>query len=219
MPSDAVYRAIGTPADGWLTSSSIDLSSSVSKRLDSVSLDSRAYQTVAGPRVRVRLQHDINGLVFDVTDDVTGEILENAFTQTTLERFPDLTMDQFLVRIDFTAPNSETFHAKTVVRLHPLGLVDELLQLNINCTDTPVGLGMAQLPGAGPRKGSERARALEALAETIVQFQDIDWRPGDPLQKWEVLSVSVKGRNTRQALNAQASQQLTALVTLRRFRK
>jgi len=215
IPGASIYQANGAPTTGFLLTSAVDLASSVSKRVDSVALTAQAQSAGGGGSIRVLGLLSTTSPAFDITDHVTQEILQQVASHSTIERRPNLTLETFLLRIEVT-PAIDTYHEKTVVRLHPLGLVDEVLQMVVNCADNQVGLSGASLAGNGPGAGARRSRELQALTQTIIDFQDLDWQPGDEMEKWEVLSVKTPARNTRQALTGKASQHMTATVTLRR---
>lgn len=218
VPGVGLYSANGAETTGWLVTSYSDLASTIDKRIDSVALTSQGHDA-ASPSgdVRTMIGSDQSGPWSDITDAAGN--LQNTFGATTIERYPeDTVMDVFTLRVELTPGGTGTYHDKTVVRLHPLGLVDDMLQVAINCSDNPRSLSGSPLSG-GDGKGSDRARWLESLTQTIVTFQDIDWEVGDEPTKWEILNVEVTGRNSRQPSSGRASQDLTATVTMRRFIK
>ena len=218
VPGLGLYSASGAEDDGWLSTSLADLGSSVDKQIDSITLMAQGHDAAtASGDVRVLISDNHDGPW--VGEFPPDGALQNVFTLATVEVKPvGMTYEQFAIRIELTPGGTGTFHDKTVVRLHPLGLTDEMLQMHINCSDRPEGLGNSRLPG-GDGKGSERARWLQSLTQTVVGYQDIDWREGDAVEYWEILSVEVTGRNSRQSGTGRASQNLTAKVTMRRFVK
>jgi hypothetical protein len=73
------------------------------------------------------------------------------------------------------------------LKLHPLTITDDILELPINCGNELEGLnGMLIEPQVA---ATVRMRQLEALGGTRVRLQDIDWPVTGLSEIWEVVSV------------------------------
>lgn len=100
-------------------------------------------------------------------------------------------------------------------KVHILGLADTLLMLPIDCRDDVRALSGART-SRSVNAGIDLVRSLEALAQTQVVVQDIDWPRTGLVESYEVLKVEVQARFKREARAAVNTLGLTAMVTLRR---
>lgn len=72
-------------------------------------------------------------------------------------------------------------------KLHPLSVVDSVVELPIACTDRQSGLNGQEIPSSDP--GLARARVLESLVGSRVSLQDVDWPTTGLVSIWEVVST------------------------------
>ena len=100
-------------------------------------------------------------------------------------------------------------------KVHTLGLADTILMLPIDCRDDVRGPGGAHT-GRVIGTGVALLRNLEALAQTQVSVQDIDWPWTNLVETYEVIKIEVRDRTKRESRAAVNVSQLTAVVWLRR---
>jgi len=100
-------------------------------------------------------------------------------------------------------------------KVHILGLADQLLMLPIDCRDD-IRAASGARTGRTIGAGVALVRSLEALAQTQVVVQDIDWPQTGLVESYEVLKVDVDAKFKREARTSVNSLGLTAMVTLRR---
>lgn len=196
---------------GWLKTSIYDADSALSKRWDSIS-----WSQEPGANSELDIAYTIDGgenYVTVVTDTTAadGEIALGVEAPTLGLRF-ELTGDGAGGAEDGSSPYIRVISAK----FHPLGILDQILVLPINCADQ-----LKDLKGAivtrPPDTGAGQARALELLQGNWVTVQDVDWRETQTTQDYEIVQVDI--RRWMQAYDpakAGGRSALVAVVTLRR---
>jgi hypothetical protein len=103
------------------------------------------------------------------------------------------------------------------VRLHVIGVADELVQLPINCADEVSDLRGRPLPENAPGAGIRRAQQLRGLIHQQVKFQDVDWPWTGEAGVWEVQDVMILERAaTMDRHQGKRRAALVAQVILRR---
>lgn len=165
----------------------------------------------SGESVDLELSYDNMGSFNSIGSLDTAGALSKKFTADT--KAPNLTP-----RLTLNGPGTDTPIVHFVsVSYHQLGLADKVLVLPVNCADNLTGLNGAPLPENGPGVGATRARDLEALTQTRVKVQDVDWHLTGSTEIYEVLAVEsdrVVGLYDRQHGSAQMT--LVSVVTLRK---
>lgn len=77
------------------------------------------------------------------------------------------------------------------LQLHPVGLADTIWQLPVNCMDELSDMN-GTLISAGPNSGADRARQLEALVQSRILWQDIDYQATTDAKVVEVVQADVR---------------------------
>lgn len=111
-----------------------------------------------------------------------------------------------------TSPSFRTL----TVRANPVGLADQILILPINCADTLAGLNGRPLPDNRPGAGSQRVRALEALAQSRVTIQDVDWAVTGTTHVYDLIGVETRTVGVFDGHKGRQGHHMVAVCTLRR---
>jgi hypothetical protein len=129
----------------------------------------------------------------------------------------DAESDNITVRVKMTHTTTTTPVIRSItVKAHPVGLADQVLVLPVNCADQVTGLNNRMLPENGPGHGSARARTLEALVQTRVKVQDIDWPTTRVEQVYEVVAADVRSVGVFETRHNRQGQAQVCTLTLRR---
>ncbi|MEM9605908.1 MAG: hypothetical protein AAGA99_00710 [Actinomycetota bacterium] len=103
------------------------------------------------------------------------------------------------------------------VRMHHLDVVDEVIQVPVDCRDNISYATGGDVPTNGPGTGVARLAALKALVNTQVSFEDIDYAHTGVSETVEVVSVdTVSPPVIHQRHDGKNMPGLTAVVTLRK---
>lgn len=95
------------------------------------------------------------------------------------------------VKVTLNGPGTSTPSVLvTQVRVHQLQLSDRIVRLVIDCGDRISDMKGNPLPENAPGAGALRARTLEALTQSRVKFQDIDWAVTRTSEIYEVTNVT-----------------------------
>jgi hypothetical protein len=192
-------------SSGWLRTSIFDADSALDKRWDSIS-----WSQDVPTGTSMDISYTTNGgstytLLVNDTAATDGEISLGV-------EAPSLGLEILLNGTGTATPLVRVVAAK----FHPVGLIDQLLILPINCSDRIADLKGAPILRA-PHVGADQARALELLEGNYVTVQDVDWRQSQATRDYEVVQVDI--RRWMQAYDRSQSagrQSLVAVVTLRR---
>jgi hypothetical protein len=195
-------------ASGYVESSIVDLGSGLTKVIDAVSVVTEPLP--ANASVTVSLSYDDGNSFTSV-----------GTTSTAGAKGDEWVVDAETSAVATTLTLTATGVASPVVRLvqlklHPLSVVDYLVELPVDCSDRMVGMNGVEIQDALP-VGMARARFLENLVGTRVLFQDVDWPITDTAEVWEMVSAeltSVGVRNRR--LGRREETAPVCVVTLRR---
>lgn len=192
---------------GYLRTSIYDADSALSKRWNSVS-----WSQDLGLGAQLDIAYTVDG----------GESYTSLVSNSTAEEGEvALGVDSPSLGLQFTLEGNGAADSTPLVRViaakfHPVGLLDQLLVLPINCSDRIADLKGAPVQRA-PHVGADQARALELLEGNFVSVQDVDWRQTQAVHTYEVVQVDIRrwmqGYDPSQAAGRQA---MTAVVTLRR---
>jgi len=101
-------------------------------------------------------------------------------------------------------------------RYHPLGLADTLVQIPIDCGDQLKGMNGGPLAENGEGAGILRARALQNLVQTRVQYQDIDWHVTGATEVFEVEACEIAAVSLYDPSRSGAAIRMIAKLTLRK---
>jgi hypothetical protein len=124
------------------------------------------------------------------------------------------------LKIILSGPGTSTPNSQLVtVRTRQTGICDIELQLPVNCYDEVYGLDGRPLPENGPGVGAARARALEALAQTRIALQDIDWDFTGNVDVYDVTNVDVHSAELYDHSLGKESSGQTAVMMLRKVSK
>jgi hypothetical protein len=198
---------------GFLITSTSDLGTPALKHLDEIQVSTLPLPSGASLAVAYSVDGGAN---YTTLDTYTTAAATRHFTQLTTE----VKSASFRMRATLTptvdesqAPTVTSFLAKT----HATGIVDEIIELPINCEDHIADVNGAILAeDSGPGKGMARYRALRALIGTKVEFQDVDWKHTGTTTIQEVVAVestAVQIFNSNRQVNDVTNH--VAVVTLR----
>lgn len=204
------YEADTYLTSGWLKTSVSDKASTLTKVFDSVTV---VAEPLAGDEsIETSYSHD-DGVSYLPLATAT---LTGAGSRSVTAAMAGHARTVSL-RFELNGPGTSTPTLRFAqVRLHLLGPSDRVLQIPIDCGDRVSDLRQKQLAENGPGKGAQRARALEALEQTRVRFQDVDWPTTQEAAIYEVLNVDVRSVGVYdRSVGRQALRQV-AVLTLRK---
>jgi hypothetical protein len=166
---------------GWVTTSVADGGSSLDKVWDEVTMLFEPLST--GESIDVEISQD-GGDSYISLGSVTGAGT-TYFSWALGVSSRSLSVKIILNGASGTAPVVTLVQS----RYHPLGLADGVLVLPVVCADQQRGLNGSALPENHKGRASETARELEALAQTRVRVQDIDWPYTGVAETYEVQNI------------------------------
>lgn len=211
IAGDGLYRAAdGTyQTTGWVRNSLIDGGSALDKIWDRVRLQAEVLP--ANTTVTVKYSDDSYATVTAVA--------AAALAATGTESVGDLGFGAKSVGLELTL--TSTGAATPVLQLaqlqfHSAGLADEVLVLPVVCADQMKGLAGAPLDDTGPGTGAARVRTLQALAQSVVQVQDVDWHLTGDVDEFQVERVDVVKKSLRHSAQGEVQLHHVAVVQLRR---
>jgi hypothetical protein len=161
------HETTGPVPSGFLRTDIADLGSSVAKVLSQLKADTAPLPTGAGLSIAFTVDggasYSPNTFAMSGAglQTLTGDISKQAVTVG--------------LKITLTATTVTPVLRSVTLRVHPIGLADQVIVLPVNCSDDPIGLNGQPLPEGGKGSGAARARFLESLAQTRIRYQDIDW--------------------------------------------
>lgn len=166
-------------ASGFVTSSVMDLGSSLVKVYDTVSV--ALDPLPADSSVDVSMSFD-NGVSFSPYGSI-GTVGSREGRWSVGRQG-----NSVATRLTLSASGVATpVVSMAQVKLHPLSVVDSVVELPIACTDRQSGLNGAEVYSDSP--GLVRARRLESLVGARVSLQDVDWPSTGVVSVWEVVSA------------------------------
>ena len=200
-------------ATGYITSSITDLNTSLRKGWERV--EATFDPLPSGATITVSYSLDGGTSFTALSPSVTSAGQKSASWNLQAEA------DSIILKATLTHGSTTTPVLRAMsVRAHALGLADQLLVLPINCADQIAGLhGRVIAADSGPGKGAARARALEALAQTRVRVQDIDWKETDTAYVYDVVAVEVRSVGVMSKPRNRQDHAQVAVVQLRRSLK
>lgn len=153
------------------------------------------------------------GITFTLFGTVTGPLTQSCTFPISREA------DSIALRFVLTAATGlvqgPSLRSVTI-RAYPMGIADQELVVTINCADQVTGLNGRPLPENAPGAGSRRLRALEALAQSKVAVQDVDWAVTRQTQVFDLISVEAISAGVFDSHVNRQAQAMPAKVTLRR---
>jgi hypothetical protein len=198
---------------GWLLTSASDLDASLDKVLDSVTLSLSSNDGTQAVDLEVSYDGDRS-----TVDPGIGRL---GFGTLSAELPWGRRTKSFGLKFLLTRVSGGTAFLGATVRLHPLGIADELVQLPINCADDISDLRGTRIPGdSGPGRGALRARALMGLAESRVLFQDVDYAITKVAAPYDVVDAEIRSLGAAYNSNLGMQQRnYVVVLTLRRRSK
>lgn len=180
-----VWRFTTDPSPkGRIATSIADGGSALAKVWDDVTLTFWPLST--GEKIEVEVSTD-GGKSYVAAGEISGA----GVTSYSIDL--GLSAPSLGVRVTMHAGGSGPYTSPKVslvsARYHPLGLADGILVLPIVCSDRQRGLDGFELEENGTGRGAAVARELEALAQTRVRVQDIDWPYTNEVETYEVQNV------------------------------
>jgi hypothetical protein len=203
------YTSDTLSATGFLTSSVQDLASSLVKVIDevSVSLD----PLPANSNVQVLVSYDA-GISFSTAGSVTNAGVRDG--RWALGRQASRVATKIVLNATGVASPKVTMMQ---VKLHPLTVVDSVVELPISCAERMVGMNSVEIQG-GPG-GMVRARTLESLVGSRVTFQDVDYPSTKLVETWEMVSAEFSSVGVyERGVGARQEAAAVCVCTLRRAR-
>lgn len=194
---------------GWARTSVFDGGSAVDKVWDQVALE--ALPLDVGESVQLAYSTDNLGSYTAIPEVLAG-------AGTSRARIPvEVSATSLGLEVRLGGPGTSTPELTLLqVRFHPLGLADTVLILPVDCGDEVRGLNGAPLPENGPGAGAIRARELQALTQTRVTVQDVDWHLTGRTELYEVVQVQVRKVSLYDRNQGMNGLRMVAVVTLRR---
>lgn len=198
----------GSRSSGTLETSVSDLRTSMRKAIHR--LEAGFAPLPAGASIGVAYSTD-GGNSFVTLDNVTTVGARAASWDLSVET------DSISLKVTLNKGTLVTpvLHTLTL-RVHPIGLADQILILPINCADQTAGLNNRTLTESGPGAGARRARTLETLVQTLVRVQDVDWRLTGTAHMYDVVACETESVGVADRHVGRQSQDMRATLTLRR---
>lgn len=194
--------------EGYVETSITDLRSGLDKVWDEVRLHCRPLPT--GGSVEWEYSIDFGDSFTGLTAATMDQAGQTTVEAELAERAAAMTRR---VRLKHTDGSATPVLLMDQVQAHQLGKADTVLQLPIACADELTGLNGKGLPENAPGAGSLRAGRLEALAQTRVKVQDVDWPVTGAAEIFEVQQVDRYSFSVRdRKLGRNATQEVAVLV-------
>jgi hypothetical protein len=205
--SGAMFPSSTLEASGYVTSSVTDLASGLTKVLDQISVGIAPLPANSGVQVAVSFD---GGVSFESVGSVSvSGVMEGEWALG----FQGASV---ATKVTLTATGATSPALSMVqVKLHPLSVVDSVVELPISCSDRMSGQNGVEI--ADSVGGMQRARTLESLVGTRVLLQDVDWPQTGVAEVWEMVSAeysSVGIYERREGARQEA--QAVCVCTLRR---
>ena len=196
---------------GWIQTSVCDMNTSIPKVLDTLNLSVNQFSTsLQGVTVAVSYNSGLSTIptslaLLSGVNSVT--VPWGVQTRSFALRF-NLTFTSYLE----TKPKFEG----ATVKLHPIGIADEIVVLPVLCADNAADVQGRDLKENGVRAGSKTASWLRSLMQTRVALQDVDWPTSGIVNLYEVVGVETSSVGKRVAKTNQHERTWVVTLTLRR---
>lgn len=198
-------------ASGVLTTSVADLGTSMRKQFHRIDLSFDPLP--AGATITVGYSTDAGNSFTDL-DPVESAGAKFATWPVSAES------DTIALRFTLTHGSTTTPVVRSAtVRAHPVGIADQVLVLTINCADRVAGMNGRELTESAPGAGIRRAAALEALVQTRVRVQDVDWPITGVAQTYDLVAAESTRVGVFTPHVAHQTHDLHTTLTLRRSYK
>ena len=207
-----------TLGSGWIESSVDDSASALPKVFDEFVLRTEAF---ANPLDSVTIELSVN------SGQSYSEIGRMSGAGSTFAEFPvDLSGQSFITKVtlrsqDWTPPGGSTVTSDgpevrlLQMKLHPLTISDEVVELPLDLGPNRVGLNGRSL--ANDFTPMFLLRTLQSLVGTRVKFQDVDWPSTRKDGVWEVTGVQATSAGSfSRHKGGRVEHDAVAVVTLRR---
>lgn len=191
---------------GWLKTWHTDLSSTLTKVLDR--FDGITDPIPGGGSIAISYS-------LDGGNSYTGTVTNSSAGTQGVGLLPAAAGATIGVKVVLGSTGASPVVRALIARVHPLTLADALVYLPVNCSNRVAGLN-GQLLREMNGDGEARARTLEALAQTRVLLQDVDWPITGVANTWEVVDVMVDSTGVFDRHKGRRSDSMIAVLTLRR---
>ena len=170
-------------ASGYLTSSAYDMNSTLLKLIDEVTVVTEPLPINSS--VTVDFSFDDGVSFSEIGSVLLPGLLEGEWAVSRTAR-------TFLTKL-VLATTGEVSPAVNLLqtKLHPISIADRTVELPINCADRMQGLNGVEIQDNQP-SGMARARVLESLVGSRVEFQDIDWRQTGVSEVYEMVAAQTQ---------------------------
>lgn len=203
----AVLESTTPVLEGYLVSSTSDLGSALTKVVDSVQIVTEPLPV--GGEVEVQFSAD-GGESFTSIGAIAAAGLKAGEWELGLEG--QAGTSKVVLTATVTSPVLRLIQYK----VHALSIVDQVLELPINCLDRLVGLNGVEIRDGQPR-GMARNRVLEDLVGTRIRLQDVDWPVTRVAEVWEVVATEFTSTGTYdRAKQRRVEQDAVCVLSLRR---
>jgi hypothetical protein len=196
---------------GWIQTSVCDLNTSIPKVLDTLNMSVDQFTRV-GQSVVVDVSYNSN--LSTVSPDLPPLAGQNSVSSPW-----GVQTQSFALRFNlafFTISESKPKFEGATVKLHPIGLADEIVMLPVLCADNQSDVAGRDIPENGYRAGTKAATYLRSLVQTRVALQDVDWPYTGVVNIFEVVGVETASVGKRVARTNQHERSWIVTLTLRR---
>lgn len=179
--TEGLYIPTTTLRSGLLRTSISDLASGTRKVFDSIKVSSQP------------LNGEIE-VLYSIDSNQTFHSLGSHDSTGALSREFQIGLSAEAIGLEFrlTPDTLSPVLLLAQVKLHPVGLVDQLVTMAVNVANEQLGMNGQPLPLNGPERGQSLARWLESVLSTNVLFQDIDWPVTRQAQTFQVTAVDYR---------------------------
>jgi hypothetical protein len=196
---------------GWLQTSVCDLNTSIPKVLDTLTSSVNQF-TRAGQQVTIDVSYNSN--LSTVSSGLPALSGQNSVTSNWGVQTQSFAL-KFNLNFTTVAESKPKFEGATV-KLHPIGLADEIVVLPVLCADSQSDVAGRDIPENGLRAGTKAAVWLRSLMQTRVALQDVDWPHTGVVNLYEVVGVETSSVGKRVAKTNQHERTWIVTLTLRR---
>lgn len=187
----AFVEATDPVASGYLSTSASDLGSSLVKVLDELSVITAPLPASSS----VTLELSIDGATSYSSIGSFSSAGLTGGSWAVAQEAPSVSTKITLATSGSTSPTLTAVQ----VQLHPLSIVDAVMQLPINCARRKEALNGTALPEVS---AWTQIRNLEALVGTRVLLQHVDWPDTLSGEVWEVVSAETRTHGARSAASS-----------------
>lgn len=191
---------------GWLTTSVRDGATALDKVFDEVTVQAQPLTSGASVELAYSTDRGQSYIAF-----AAGALTGNGNVRKTAPL--NLKAQSIAWQVTLNGAGAKVTMVQT--KAHALGLADQLLQLPIDCRDE-VRSRTGSVTGRSRGSGAALLRTLEALAQSQVVVQDIDWPYTGLAESYEVLRVEATSKLLRDRHTGVVDLGLVAVVTMRK---